>query len=990
MSKNSKDITTPSSSHVANKTPTPQASITGAPFPAININTGQPYPNHQLNQPLAEGYWAYPGYEPSDPQFLAQTQHLNHPQSLPQSHPQSHPQSLPHSHPHTHPQNHSQFPNQVPYASMGYYQSLQSIPGQAGLAVSSSQPISGQHVAAQPVQNSPGQIQPRLVSAHPRKRSLTACDTCRQKKSKCDNVRPRCGACVRAGNMNCRYRSDYPGSDYSLYDPALLTIILKLDTVLRHLKNKGDGSDRGSASLLTHFQHCVWDMLLMSMFRWRSVQRVLGISDSDHANWTRRLLLKHDKSPELGLPRSFPKRFDTCNALEDLLRQYISSFTNSFFLHAHTKVPCLDIVTLLESIEIYTLMQRANPKTTFISMLEDYAGNPVPQSYKDTLLTLGIEDLAVRRRAFKDCCESVPLILVVCAVGIIACPVKLDNHQRFDTSLEESKSVESCGIDFSKLPSSIPRNRRLLSRCFIEYALIVSSVYPSSLKRNTLVSVMFHILLNQYYLYNMDPLSAHRAIVTASTDMMYYLEKENTRLSSSEKLKYFFAEKRSVVDRLFWTCLKLECELRAELSPHVPLSGITQIVPPSPFLKIPDPVLIDEHLPDSGNLANKYDDKNSWYFFLTEVAVRKVDNKLFDELYSVDAVSDNLWDLEAFIEKEIWKLQIKYLKQYDAIVTSLSPRIRSFVLLEVDTNEIHASMKRRAIKKRNAQEAFDPDILDNLDEFFIDEDLLLRAQSESIMFIKTRFLASKIALFRPINYLILEDKVLLGELLEAAAAVLKHLKTESAHKEMAMHNSPLYSASTASANNDSLQPDSSSSSSQFANNFMDGEEAYIEAIKAPDPNRSNSSEDTFNDIVEHDHLKDENHPDFLIVKDYVAARRRVLQSFVKNLVTIPKGNIPKIGLHRHSGAWYYVRQLVLGNLSLFMLYKKVQQAIQMLVQNNAFAAGDEVMEALNLVFNRELIKGLLEYTMLMLNYWKEESNDCDIYIEQIQLCLDAL
>ena len=48
----------------------------------------------------------------------------------------------------------------------------------------------------------------RVAATYPRKRALTACDTCRLKKIKCDNVRPRCGSCIKNGNLNCHYRTD--------------------------------------------------------------------------------------------------------------------------------------------------------------------------------------------------------------------------------------------------------------------------------------------------------------------------------------------------------------------------------------------------------------------------------------------------------------------------------------------------------------------------------------------------------------------------------------------------------------------------------------------------------------------------------------------------------------------------------------------------------------------------------------------------------------
>ena len=50
------------------------------------------------------------------------------------------------------------------------------------------------------------------------------------------------------------------------------------------------------------------------------------------------------------------------------------------------------------------------------------------------------------------------------------------------------------------------------------------------------------------------------------------------------------------------------------------------------------------------------------------------------------------------------------------------------------------------------------EIIDNLDDFLIDEDLIVRAQSENIMFIKTRVVVSKLLLFRPLVYLFYKIK----------------------------------------------------------------------------------------------------------------------------------------------------------------------------------------------------------------------------------------
>lgn len=51
-----------------------------------------------------------------------------------------------------------------------------------------------------------------------RKRAPTACDSCRSRKTKCDNVKPACGSCVRTG-IECYY-SGLEEKELSLYVDA--------------------------------------------------------------------------------------------------------------------------------------------------------------------------------------------------------------------------------------------------------------------------------------------------------------------------------------------------------------------------------------------------------------------------------------------------------------------------------------------------------------------------------------------------------------------------------------------------------------------------------------------------------------------------------------------------------------------------------------------------------------------------------------------------
>lgn len=80
----------------------------------------------------------------------------------------------------------------------------------------------------------------RAALAYQRHRSLTACQTCRQRKIKCDNVRPVCGSCQKyqaSSNSNfppCTYSDSK--TDYSSFDRASLEILQKLSSIEAAIK----------------------------------------------------------------------------------------------------------------------------------------------------------------------------------------------------------------------------------------------------------------------------------------------------------------------------------------------------------------------------------------------------------------------------------------------------------------------------------------------------------------------------------------------------------------------------------------------------------------------------------------------------------------------------------------------------------------------------------------------------------------------------------
>ncbi|KAL5329048.1 hypothetical protein ACEPPN_002557 [Leptodophora sp. 'Broadleaf-Isolate-01'] len=75
---------------------------------------------------------------------------------------------------------------------------------------------------------------PRGTAAYPRKRANKACQVCRARRTKCDNKRPACGFCEKAGTT-CTWAPQ----DLSSFDPASLAILERFDRLESLLFSSG-------------------------------------------------------------------------------------------------------------------------------------------------------------------------------------------------------------------------------------------------------------------------------------------------------------------------------------------------------------------------------------------------------------------------------------------------------------------------------------------------------------------------------------------------------------------------------------------------------------------------------------------------------------------------------------------------------------------------------------------------------------------------------
>ncbi|KAM9938041.1 hypothetical protein OXX80_002437 [Metschnikowia pulcherrima] len=821
----------------------------------------------------------------------------------------------------------------------------------------------------------------KLKQSVARKRSSTACDKCRQKKIKCDNVKPRCGACTRAGITDCHYGADTSGGDTWFSDAAYSGLSSKLDLIMDELRAQKETSTPTKRRRLASDSARAgnWDASFTSLIKWPFLQQQLGISAEDVDRHVTKIVT-HCDTPNIATPvfGSIKEQIDAITAAEFTFHTQFSAHLNAYLVNSHTKLPFLDIVQLIESLEVFRLVRKVDNSVTFFRLLREFYSlkntEPVGEIYKKSLAELGIEDSKVLQEAYKRLCESAHIVLMACAIGVISAPVSLNNIGTYENSLEE-RSV-------GPAPE---HDRFILSQMYVNYAQALTGIFPQSAKAFTMVSIKYHVLLSQYYHYTMNPSMAHEEIVIASDQLVYYIEKAESRarLCSDQTVH---SRDDALMNRLYWTCLKLECEVRVELSPYVPPSPIFNVTPPSSFFRIPDPFHESEHTEQSIRIANKYDDQNTWYFFLTEIAARKIDNSILDEFYS--AWSEHFtWDDDDFVRDKVWRSTIKYSNQLNGIVDSLTPAIRNFVLHETDPEQIYASIKRKALKRKKVSDDEDkvPQILD---DFLVDEDMLHHAQSESVMFIKTRILSSKMLLMRPLAYMYLHDHIQFEEIMEAALEVVAQASVSQSEKEIISYEDPSGTQGESSAaSEDSIYQ------SAAALNFLNHEDG--EALQQPRSSSFGLNKkfrlDDFTDLAdfaEGIEALDESHA------NYEVARKRILKAFIGAFIAMPKLNIPRLGSFRHPGSWYYIRNLLLGVMMVFLIYKKTQNHVVQMA-NNMREKGlknpsPEAMEVLSSIFKKESVHLSLEHALLIIDYWKDERKDCAIYGEYLRQCLERL
>ncbi|KAK1995025.1 hypothetical protein LX36DRAFT_613240 [Colletotrichum falcatum] len=424
------------------------------------------------------------------------------------------------------------------------------------------------------------QADPRMPKQRTWSRASSACQTCRGRKTKCDNERPICGYCRRVGAA-CTYIEDSaPATSLCQgVGPRLLGAIENLANLIQ----RNEDNFRAIPQLSRDLSRDSVDYPDSPTFQGgRHEPSVLG----------------HDGgggTAAAGGPANLS--LSDSAGLDSVLEWPIFPkpvpFAIDPFSHASPRV------------EVFS--PRSPPAMEFyeLSRLVDlFLANVHPMN--------PVIDAQVLRQMLKQVAENGPdwsaatcIVALACALGAIS----QRPGQRTPSGTPRGYSVEP--------------NRHLASR----YWSVAEKRLGFSMGSPGWESVQCLCLAGIWHMYNMDPLQAWKCFSMASNTWYTTSLMNNTRTrrlaksSGKAETPSDFPQSLSLEQILYFTCFKSECDLAFELSlPGSILAGMVDY----PY-SLPNPPGLGVMNLDSKALVV---DQRSWHYYLAEVSARHLISRI--------------------------------------------------------------------------------------------------------------------------------------------------------------------------------------------------------------------------------------------------------------------------------------------------------------------------------------------------------------------------
>lgn len=231
------------------------------------------------------------------------------------------------------------------------------------------------------------------------------------------------------------------------------------------------------------------------------------------------------------------------------------------------------------------------------------------------------------------------LVLIACALASLSAPFTLDRPGDHETSCSDASNYSTAE----------------------EY-------YTASRKRigllgSSLLATQCSFLLGVYELYSMRPLAAWLSFSRACMIFQTYLATPSRHTVNEDSSK-------QLEQRLYWSCLKSECEMRDEVD--LPPTGLAKVEYPDIFPSPPNGSQECQQVsrpesPTTGESLLQY----SWYYYLSEIACRRIANRISNALHKT---KHDLWHTISLSRMERIALELEgQLSQWFGNIPNMTP-----------------------------------------------------------------------------------------------------------------------------------------------------------------------------------------------------------------------------------------------------------------------------------------------------------------------------
>ncbi|UKZ74653.1 hypothetical protein TrVFT333_002323 [Trichoderma virens FT-333] len=411
---------------------------------------------------------------------------------------------------------------------------------------------------------------PKDVPSHTR--ILAACDACRVSKTRCDSARPTCAKCAERG-LGCNYPDKDPFSIFETWGKKILTAVEEQGRLLSSLSEAGRNGLQPRPDQLARLLDMDGDNLeTMS----RKDTPWTPITGSD-------MILGWSVFPQ---------------------ERPVSTFPSSEYAEK-PKPSDLGRCGSLPEIEV----SNPSPERMFelrdIYMSKIQGKNPIVDADQ-----LDAHIAYVLENGFGWSATSC-LVLLVFALAAVWGNYPDDERR----SIESDEELDI--YPRQRVTMAVPDHRMRESLMYIAMAQKrMSTAYLD----DSLLGVVCFCLFGMWYQYNIEPIPGWKMFRTAS--MMW----EAYNLKHSDGKTHRPKQEESLEQRLYWTCLKSECEVRHELN-GLPSCTLQESSFPYALPTFPTIESFGQSPVDRPDASIVHSTTLSYYYYLAEISLRRLLNR---------------------------------------------------------------------------------------------------------------------------------------------------------------------------------------------------------------------------------------------------------------------------------------------------------------------------------------------------------------------------